>query len=159
MPKPSNKQTKATQDPVPPADASAPRTPPVSPALEAVEPKVTLTVKDFTHALVDALITRGVITSTETPAPAEPRPDGHAEPKKEIRRASKLAFKTVDEVYVARVLDDLTDHSVYRWDSASSKYKIVSSIPPPELDELDENVFVAQRRVGEHERETLSAHR
>ena len=42
-----------------------------------------------------------------------------------------------------------------RWDSTSSKYKIVSVIPVPEWDELDENMFVARRRIGEREREFL----
>jgi hypothetical protein len=104
MPKPSNatKQVKAIQVPPPSANASASHTPPSSPVLESVEPRVTLTAKDLTHAVVEALIAHGAIASTTTPIPAEPRSDGHAEPKKEIRRASKLAFKTVDEVYAAR---------------------------------------------------------
>ena len=54
-----------------------------------------------------------------------------------------------------RIFGNPTDHSISRWDSASSMYKVVSSVSAPELDELDENVFVARRRVGEHERKIL----
>ena len=72
---------------------------------------VTLPVDNFTNAFINALKTRGVIPSTETPATAKSRSDGHTELEKEIRRASKLAFETMDEVYITRVLDDLADYS------------------------------------------------
>ena len=91
----ATKQAKATQ--VSPSSVNTPasNTPPISPALEPVEPRA-----------------HGVIAPTTTSVPAKSRSDGHNEPEKEIRRASKLAFETVDEVYVTSVLDDLADHNI-----------------------------------------------
>jgi hypothetical protein len=104
MPKPSNakKQVKTHQGSSPSADVLASHTPPSSPVLESVEPTVTFAVKDLTHALVKALKSHGVITSTKAPVPAESRSKEHVESKKEIRRASKLEFQIIDEMYVTK---------------------------------------------------------
>ena len=79
----ATKQVKTTQVSSPPANTPASSTPPVSPALESIEPK---------------------ITSTEKQTPIDPQSDRRAEPKREIRRASKLAFETVDGIYVIQKL-------------------------------------------------------
>lgn len=54
------------------------------------------------------------------------------------------------------VLVNPANNSIRRWDSTTSKYKIVSSVPTPELDELDENIFVVRRRIGKRERRSVT---
>ena len=106
MPKPANanKQAGAVHGPSPPADASASHTLPASPALGAVKPKVTLTVDDFIHALVSALIAHSAIPSTETPPPAESRSDGHAEPERRSVGLLNLHSKKSTKCRSLRVL-------------------------------------------------------
>lgn len=98
MPKQTNTngQIKALEGSAPSADILAAQTPTSSPVLESVEPTVTLSIKDFTHALIEAFKSHGL----KTPVSTEPRSVEPAKSKKEIHRASKLTFQTVDEVYV-----------------------------------------------------------
>lgn len=74
-------------------------TPPSSPVLEGIDPTVTLTVKELVHAVKEAIIEHGVTTSTVAANHVEIQSDGHVE-SKTLNRASKLEYKTVNEMYV-----------------------------------------------------------
>ena len=63
-------------------------------------------------------------------------------------RASKVEYKTVNEVYVDKNVS-WTLLTAYRWDSAKYEYKTVDSTPVPDIDELDEYIFVIRKRSRE----------
>ncbi|EED11723.1 conserved hypothetical protein [Talaromyces stipitatus ATCC 10500] len=54
-------------------------------------------------------------------------------------RASKVGYKTVNEV----------------WDSAKYEYKIINSAPVPDVDELDEYIFVIRKRSHKQSKELI----
>ncbi|EED23200.1 hypothetical protein TSTA_066470 [Talaromyces stipitatus ATCC 10500] len=54
-------------------------------------------------------------------------------------RASKVEYKTVNEV----------------WDSAKYEYKIINSTPVPDVDELDEYIFVIRKRSHKQTKELI----
>jgi len=67
-------------------------------------------------------------------------------------RASKLKFKTVNEMYCQlRSTSSKKLRLPHRsWDKKAYKYKIVEpTAPSGEVDELDEHIFVVQVRIGE----------
>lgn len=68
-----------------------------------------------------------------SPKATEPQAADSSQPQEPRARASKVEYKTVDEI----------------WDNATSKYKIVeSSTVPSEVDAYDEYIFVVRIHIG-----------
>ncbi|PGH19285.1 hypothetical protein AJ80_04038 [Polytolypa hystricis UAMH7299] len=109
-------------------DLSAP-TPPITPTDEGLQQFITR------EELKDLLV--GVLRPKEPSNPSQsvscgPSDKPETGPKEESRiRASKLEYKTVEEV----------------WDEKNHKYKIRDSLEVPEVTELDEYVFVVRVRI------------
>jgi hypothetical protein len=85
-----------------------------------------------------------------TSEPAGPQQEGEKDQEKDDKRvrASKVEYKTVNEVYAftcslswAGLMD------MRRWDSKTYTYKIVDSPQAQDVSELDEYVFVIRKRI------------
>ena len=72
---------------------------------------------------------------------------------KELKpRASKLAYKEVNEVYVILQTRNSADIGICSWDEKAYKYVVKKPVAPKdETDELHQYVFVVRARIGKHD--------
>jgi len=129
-----------------------PQTPPSSPELPAY--KQTLN-HGHVQLFVDLLKAAQAIQSAPAAAGAiQPASTGEksGDKKASRARASKVEFKTVNEVYVPCEVQTQKLRLLPRsWDEKEYKYKVVESTTPSgEVDELDEYIFVLRVRIGKY---------
>lgn len=124
-------------------------TPAISPTVPSSEQTITVgLVQQFVDMLKVTLAAQAIPATP--PQAAECQAAEHAQPEEARARASRLEFKTVDEMYVpGEVQAQPVKLTLYSWDARAYKYKIVeSSTPTSEMDGLDEYIFVDRTRIG-----------
>ncbi|KAL2008087.1 hypothetical protein VTN00DRAFT_8069 [Thermoascus crustaceus] len=92
--------------------------------------------------LFEAVIGQKLQLTLEGPAgPADSKQSGEKDNKKDNKRicTSKVDYKMFNEV----------------WDEKAYDYKIVDSIPTPDVSELDEYIFVVCKRVDKKTGEAI----
>ncbi|KAL2006946.1 hypothetical protein VTN00DRAFT_9614 [Thermoascus crustaceus] len=107
------------------------QTPPNSPHIATLEPITMGQLK----GLFEAVLGQKSRSTLEGPAgPADSEQSGEKDNKKDNKRVrtSKMDYKTFNEI----------------WDEKAYDYKIVNSIPTPDVSELDEYIFVVRKHVA-----------
>lgn len=130
-----------------PLDAQV-RTPPNSPCIAPSEPVAMGQLKE----LFETLLEQKSQSTSEGPGsgPAGPEQRGEEDKEKDNERvrASKVEYKTVNEVYADSHMmswTSLTD--VRSWDSKAYEYKIVDLPPTQDVSGLYAYVFVVRKRI------------
>jgi hypothetical protein len=113
-------------------------------------PSFEVTVVKHLVQLISKIIEAKLLTGkSEHPKPIA---SGDNQPEEVAAEASRLEFKTVDELYVSNSVhacpSQLTDYSS-SWDGKAHTYAIVESMKPVgQVIGLELYVFVVRRRVG-----------
>jgi hypothetical protein len=126
----------------PQPDISLERSSPNSPRLAANQ---CITIGELENLFKAVLGDRSVSNLEGTTCgPEQPEIDGGNKAP-----ASKLEYKAVDEMYVFHLMHfwPLLIH-VHSWDGKTYKYKIIDSLPAPDISEMDEHIFIVRTRIG-----------
>lgn len=139
-----------------PSQQTTPPSSPLHQPIDAKEPnapngRLAQDKNDFESSLAERLLaTLEKLVAERSTSESSSSGDEAATKAKEphVERASKLAYKRVEEAYDNHSSKNIIANGCDRWDEKSWKYKIVETAGPGVKD-LDQYVFLVRDRIGE----------